>query len=382
MRKIPFGKPILGREEEQAVIEVMRSGVMAHGPKIKAFEQGFCDFTGSKHSIGVSSCTAGMHLYYFHLGLGPGDEVIVPAMTHTATAHAVSLTGAKPVFVDAELITGNMDLDQLEGAITPNTRAIAIVHYLGQPIDMYKVMEIAKKHDLKVVEDCALAIGTYLDGQHAGMFGDVGVYSFYPVKHITTAEGGIIMAQDDELAHQLTIKRAFGMDKHVGERKTPGVYDIQGLGFNYRMNEIQAAIGVEQLKRAKGFLEQRRSNFHYLKKALKDIQGIQVIGDEEQNGKTASHYCLVTRFAPEIAQHRESIIPALNQLGIGTSIYYPKPVPMMSYYQIKYGYQAEQFPGASSIANDSIALPVGPHLEQQDLDYIIENVTKVIQSYT
>lgn len=382
MRKIPFGKPILGREEEEAVIEVMRSGVMAHGPKIKAFEQGFCDFTGSKHSIGVSSCTAGMHLYYFHLGLGPGDEVIVPAMTHTATAHAVELTGAKPVFVDAELTTGNMDLDQLESAITANTRAIAIVHYLGQPVNMHRVLEIARKHDLKVVEDCALAIGTYLDGQHAGMFGDVGVYSFYPVKHITTAEGGIMMAQNDELAHQLSIKRAFGMDKHVGERKTPGVYDIQGLGFNYRMNEIQAAIGVEQLKRAKGFLELRRSNFHYLKKALKEIQGIQVIGDEEQPGYTASHYCLVTRFVPEIAKHREAIIPALNQAGIGTSIYYPQPVPMMSYYQKKYGYQQEQFPNAASIAYDSIALPVGPHLSQEDLDYIIENVTTVIQQYT
>ena len=382
MKKIPFGKPILGREEEEAVIEVMRSGIMAHGPKIKAFEAAFAEFTGSKHTIGVSSCTAGMHLYYFHLGLGPGDEVIVPAMTHTATAHAVELTGAKPVFVDAELTTGNIDLQQLEAAITPKTKAIAIVHYLGQPIDMNKVMDIARQHGLKVVEDCALAIGTRLGDRHAGMFGDVGVYSFYPVKHITTAEGGIIMAQDDELAHQLSIKRAFGMDKHVGERKIPGVYDIQGLGFNYRMNELQAAIGVEQIKRAKGFLEKRRFHFHQFKQALKKIDGIQVIGDEEQPGYKASHYCLVTRFSGPIAKHRDEIISALNQLGIGTSIYYPKPVPMMSYYKSKYEYKAEQFPNALSIANDSIALPVGPHLVDEDLEYIIENVTKTVQKYS
>lgn len=382
MRKIPFGKPILGKEEEDAVIEVMRSGIMAHGPKIKAFEAGFSEFTGSKHSIGVSSCTAGMHLYYFHLGLGPGDEVIVPAMTHTATAHAVELTGAKPVFVDAELTTGNMDLEQLEAAITPQTKAIAIVHYLGQPVDMVKVMAIAKKHNLKVVEDCALAIGTYLNGQHAGMFGDIGVYSFYPVKHITTAEGGLIMAQDDELAHQLSIKRAFGMDKHVGERKTPGIYDIQGLGFNYRMNEIQAAIGVEQLKRAKGFLEKRRSNFHTLKQAINKLDGLQVIGDEEKPGQQASHYCLVVRFNQALAQHRAEIIPALNEKGIGTSIYYPNPVPMMSYYKDKYGYKQEQFPAAASIAYDSIALPVGPHLESDDLTYISDSLSQVIQNYS
>jgi len=378
MRKIPFGKPILGKEEEDAVIEVMRSGIMAHGPKIKAFEAGFSAFTNSKHSISVSSCTAGMHLYYFHLGLGPGDEVIVPAMTHTATAHAVELTGAKPVFVDAELTTGNMNLEQLEASITHKTKAIAIVHYLGQPLDMFKVMQISQKYGLKVVEDCALAIGTYLNDQHAGSFGDVGVYSFYPVKHITTAEGGIIMAQDDELAHQLGIKRAFGMDKHVGERKTPGIYDIQGLGFNYRMNEIQAAIGVEQLKRVKGFLEKRRSNFHTLKEQLSKFDGLQVIGDEERKGYQASHYCLVTRFDKEIAQHRAKIIPALNKLGVGTSIYYPNPVPMMSYYQNKYGYAMEQFPGASSIACDSIALPVGPHLEAEDLTYISDSLSKVL----
>jgi len=378
MRKIPFGKPILGKEEEDAVIEVMRSGVMAHGPKIGAFESAFSCFTGSKHSVGVSSCTAGMHLYYFHLGLGAGDEVIVPAMTHTATAHAVELTGAKPVFVDAELTTGNMDLDQLEASITPNTRAIAVVHYLGQPVDMHRVLAIAKKHQLKVVEDCALALGTYLGDTHAGRFGDVGVYSFYPVKHITTAEGGMITVQDDKLAHQLTIKRAFGMDKHVGERTTPGVYDIQGLGFNYRMNEIEAAIGIEQLKRAKGFLEKRRSNFHTLKKELITLEGIQVIGDEETQGQQASHYCLVVRFEPKLAAKRESMIKDLNAQGIGTSIYYPKPVPMMSYYQNKYGYKQEQFPAAASIAYDCIALPVGPHLDGEDLNYISSNFKTIV----
>ena len=194
-----------------------------------------------------------MHLVWFTLGLGAGDEVIVPAQTHVATAHAVELTGAKAVFVDAEADTGNIDIAAIESAITTNTKAIVVVHFLGMPVDMIPVVALARKHKLFVMEDCALAIGARFDGIHAGVHGDVGVFSFYPVKHMTTAEGGMIITRDADLAARLRLRKAFGVDRAHGERKIPGAYDVVTLGFNYRMNEIQAAIGSAQLKKMDGF---------------------------------------------------------------------------------------------------------------------------------
>src|SRR4051812_15635691 len=161
MRTIPFGKPIIGEEEKKAVLDVLSGPILVHGPKAKEFEAAFAQYTKAPYAVSVSSCTAGLHLAYFYLGLGPGDEVIVPAQTHTATVHAVELCGAKPIFIDAEGKTGNIDISQIERAVTPRTKALSIVHFLGMPVDMDAVMAIARKHKLFVVEDCALAIGTY-----------------------------------------------------------------------------------------------------------------------------------------------------------------------------------------------------------------------------
>ena len=202
MREIPFGRPIIGEAERAAVLDVLYGPILVHGPRTIAFENAFAKWTGAPHAISVSSCTAAMHLVYFTLGYGPGDEVIVPAQTHTATAHAVELTGAKAVFVDSERRTGNIDVSAIEAAITPRTRAIAVVHYLGVPVDMAGIGAVAKRHGLFVLEDCALAIGTRIDGVHAGLFGDVGCFSFYPVKHMTTAEGGMIITRNAALAAQ------------------------------------------------------------------------------------------------------------------------------------------------------------------------------------
>ncbi|HYF04219.1 MAG TPA: aminotransferase class I/II-fold pyridoxal phosphate-dependent enzyme, partial [Patescibacteria group bacterium] len=209
-RNVPFGRPLLGKEEKQAVADVLEGDILVHGPKAKEFENAFAAYTRAPHAVSVSSCTAALHLSYFYLGLGKGDEVIVPAQTHNATAHSVELTGAKPVFVDAEIRTGNIDIEQIEAAITERTRAISIVHYLGLPVDMPHIMEIAKKHNLFVVEDCALAIGAQLDGIHAGLFGDVGCFSFYPVKHMTTAEGGMLITKDEKIALKIARQKAFG----------------------------------------------------------------------------------------------------------------------------------------------------------------------------
>ncbi|MFC1584525.1 DegT/DnrJ/EryC1/StrS family aminotransferase [Fibrobacterota bacterium] len=384
MANIPFGKPIIGEEELQSVREVMESGVLAHGPKIHEFEKAFAGFTGAPYAVGVSSCTAALHLFYFHAGIGQGDEVIVPAQTHTATAHAVSLTGATPVFVDAEEETGNINIGHIEQAITGKTRAISVVHYLGMPVQMDKVTAIAEKRGLLVVEDCALSIGARINGVHTGLFGDAGCFSFYPVKHMTTAEGGALITRDPGLAKQITNKRAFGMDKHVGVRTVPGLYDIQGLGFNYRMNEMQAAIGVHQVARLPGFLAARKRNYKLLAERLRDsacsdhFRLLQSSGD----GYESSYYCLTILLTGKAAERRDEILLALKNQNIGTSIYYPHPVPLMSYYREKFGFRPEDFPVAAMLSNTGVALSVGPHITEENIDTMVKALEVVIiESY-
>lgn len=375
---VPFGKPIIGEEERAAVAEVLAGDILVHGPRAIQFEADFAAYTGSPHAVSVSSCTAGMHLVWFTLGLTAGDEVIVPAMTHTATAHAVELTGATAVFVDVEPATGNIDIDQIEAAITPRTKAIAVVHYLGMPVDMPRVMEIARKHNLFVMEDCALAPGTRIDGVHAGLLGDVGVFSFYPVKHITTAEGGIVITRDGELAAKLRLLKAFGVDRNHGERKVPGMYDVVALGFNYRMSELHAAIGIAQLKRLDGFLAARERNDQALRAALAAVPQVSLF--ETTNDRlVSSYYCLSVMLAPEVAIHREKIMAAMSAQGIGTSIYYPQPVPRMTYYRQKYGWEESRYPNATAIADRSIALPVGPHINETHMALIADGLRNSIE---
>lgn len=367
MQKIPFGRPIIGQEEQDAVQKVLQGPILVHGPISTQFEEQFAAFTGAPHAVSVSSCTAGMHLIYFALGYGPGDEVIVPAQTHVATAHAVALTGVRPVFVDAEPETGNIDINAIEAAITPRTRAIAMVHYLGVPVDMPQVTAIARKHNLFVLEDCALAPGAKVDGIHAGLLGDAGVFSFYPVKHMTTAEGGMVILRDPELAARLKLLKAFGVNRSHGERKVPGVYDAVDLGFNYRMSEIHAAIGMEQVKKLPGFLARRKENFTALSEHLEDIPGLHVLPQPSHGRLESCHYCLGALLDENLAPRRPEIMTALGKQGVGTSVYYPHPVPRMKYYQDKYGYDATLYPNAARISDGMIALPVGPHLNIDDM---------------
>ncbi len=377
MKNIPFGRPIIGDQEKSAVLDVLNGHILTHGPKVKEFEKKFTEFIGNGYSLAVASCTAALHLSYFYLGIGPGDEVIVPAQTHTATAHAVEFCSAKPVFIDSEEETGNINIDLIEGSITARTKAISLVHFLGMPVDMNRINRIAKKHNLFVVEDCALAIGSYFSGNHAGLHGDVGCFSFYPVKHMTTGEGGMLVTKHYKIKEIINKQRAFGIDKQIAERKVPGVYDIEMLGFNYRMSEIQAVIGIEQLNRVNTFLEKRKENFERLEAGLIKIDGIRLFKSSYGDFKS-SYYCLSFILATNLTSKRTEIVKRLNENGIGTSVYYPMPVPLMSYYKKKYGYKKNLFPKASLISDCSIALPVGPHLELEDMDYIINVLEKVI----
>jgi perosamine synthetase len=376
-RTIPFARPWITDQERQAVLEVLQGDILTHGPQNRSFEEEFARFVGDgAHCVAVSSCMAGLHLAYLQLGIGPGDEVIVPAQTHVATAHAVEIVGARPVFLDCEPATGNLDTSRLEDLVTPRTRAIGLVHFVGIPCHMDAIMAVAGRHGLKVIEDCALAVGARYRGKHVGLIGDVGCFSFYPVKHITTGDGGMVITRHAELAERIRKARGFGVDRTFAERSIPGMYDVPSLGLNYRMSDINAALGRTQLRRIGEILGRRQAHFNQLREGLAHLDHVHII---DANGPTAcnSHYCLTVVLRGPLESRRNELIGRLNEAGIGTSVYYPQPVPRMTYYQKKYGYRPEAYPHATAISDYGIALPVGPHLDEDDVAYIIRHFTRI-----
>ena len=320
---IPFGKPLIDKSEIDSVNKTIKSKILVHGPKATEFENSFKSFTKSKHAITVSNCTTGMNLIYFSLGIGKGDEVIVPAQTHIATAHAVEFTGAKAVFVDCDIKTGNLTLEKIKKKVTKKTKAICVVHFLGIPVDIKEIKAYAKKNKLFLIEDCALALGAKYYDRHVGTIGDAGVFSFYPVKHICTGEGGMIITNNNKIAKKLRLIKAFGVNKTFSQRKTPGLYNSNYLGTNYRMSEIHCSLGVSQMKKIKFFLKKRKHNFNYLLTSIKSKK-IQII-DSNNNQLKSSHYCFSIVLKENISNKRNQIIKKLNNNGIGTSIYYPHP---------------------------------------------------------
>lgn len=371
VRKIPFGKPWITKSERDAVLGVLDGDVLTHGPQAHAFEQEFAAFMGDgAHCVTVSSGMAALHLAYWQLGIGAGDEVLVPAQTHVATVHSVEYVGARPVFVDCDRQTGNIAPESIEPLITPRTRAIGVVHFNGIPCDMEAIMRIADRHGLKVVEDCALAVGSRISGRHAGLFGDAAIFSFYPVKHITTGDGGMFASRHADLAAKVAKARAFGVDRGFAERAIPGMYDVPTLGLNYRMSDINASIGRKQLERIGIILERRRANFETLKAALCRLPGLTIL-DSASPARQQSWYCLSVVIEDADAEQRNALVKRLNALGVGTSVYYPQPVPRLTYYRNKYGNDLSLYPNAARISDQSIALPVGPHLGSGDVEYIV-----------
>jgi perosamine synthetase len=376
---IPFGRPDITDVDREAVMRVLNGHILTHGPECKSFEAEFGAFLGpGAHCVSVSSCMAALHLAYLHFGFGPGDEVIAPAVTHVATVHAIEWVGAKPILVDPDPATGNITAAGIEAALTPNTRAVSLVHFVGIPCEMDEIVALCERRNLKLVEDCAIAIGARYKGRHVGLFGDVGTFSFYPVKHITTGEGGMFLSRHPEVATQVARLRAFGVDRTHSERSIPGMYEVPSLGLNYRMSEMQAALGRTQTAKLEKLLEARRRNFIALKGKLRQTEGIRII-DTTSAHALNSHYCLVVVLEGKYAPQRNEIIAELNATGIGTSIYYPQPVPRMKYYQDKYGYEGDRFPVATEISDCSIALPVGPHLGVLEMETIGAHLQAVLR---
>ena len=382
MMKYPFGKPIFDNNlYMNSIKKILDSGKLVHGSNLEEFENSFKKFTKAQDAISVSSCTTGMQLFYNVLQISNGDEVIVSSQTHVATAHAIESCGAKPVFIDSEKDTGNIKIDDIEKRINKKTKAITIVHYLGNPVNMEKIKKLAKKYNLYILEDCALALGAKIKKKHVGLFGDAGFFSFYPVKHMTTGEGGMIIIKNKKFSKIIRKMRAFGYNKNLNQRKIPGQYDVDTFGFNFRMGEINASIGINQLKNQKKFHYTRKKNYYFLLKNLNNFKSFNILKHLEDNKYQSAYYCFSLILNDKIKNKRKQLIKNLNKMGLGTSIYYPKPVPLLKYYKKKYGFKDVNFKNSKVISENSICLPIGPHLSIKDLKEIIKILKLVFNMY-
>ena len=379
MRQIDFARPMIGAEEKKAVLECLESPQLVHGPRSQEFENSFSLFMGGGFSTSTSSATTALQLAYLTLGIGHGDEVIVPSLTHVASANSILSVGATPVFVDIGAHDGNILVSQINEAISPRTKAICVVHFLGVPVDMNAVMKIAKDSNLYVIEDCALAIGSRVQGTHVGLIGDCGAFSFYPAKHITTGEGGMLVSKNSDLIDKAKKVKAFYYDKNVGDRKIPGLYDIIGFGLNLRMSEIAAALGNAQLKRVSEFILKRKNNTEELANYIGQTKYGSLL-PISQTSSDSSYYCASFVLEPQYVKNRNIVAASMNDLGIGTSIYYPIALPESTFYSSNPSISRTiSSQNATRLANANIALGVGPHLDSSDMVYVAEKLIEVLE---
>lgn len=367
---IPFAKPIINKEEKNAASNVLEGHILTHGPMCKSFENSFSLFHNNMNAVTLSNCTSAMFLALKSLNIGINDEVIVPAMTHIATAHCVSHTGAKVIFCDIDSKTGNIDPDKIKAKITANTKAIIVVHYIGLPADMDKILDVIRGKDISLIEDCAAALGAKYDNKLVGTFGIAGCFSFYPTKHITTMEGGMLISKDKIFTENIRKLSSFGYTKNLYERSTPGVYDIDKLGYNFRMTEVAAAIGNEQIKKLNLFLDKRNSNAQIIRDGLTGCNEIEIL--PSKMGKSiSSNFCVNIILKKGGAELRNSLILKLKENNIGTSVHYPVCLPTSIYYKDKIK-NTNEFLVAEHFASGTISLPCGPHINKKQANIIVE----------
>ena len=365
MINIRFSKNEIKNKDFKNVKSIFKSGWLTHGKFTKLFEDNFALFVKSKYCISVSSCTAGLHLSCLAAGFEKGDEVIVPAMTHTATAHAVEYTGAKAVFADVELISGNVNLETIKKKVNKNTKGIILVHMAGLPCDLESIIKFCKAKKIVIIEDCAHALGTTYNNKHVGNFGITGCFSFYPTKQVTTGEGGMVVTNDKILFDKVKKLKAFGIDTDVSERKIVGNYDVKSLGFNYRMTDFQAALGYGQIISYKKNLVKRVA---IAKRYIKNLSKSKQISHTPFS-KNNSYFIFQI-----FCKNRNKILEELKKKKIGVSVHYMHPLPTMSYYKKKYRVASKHYVNASQYANTNISLPVYPSLSMRDVDYISKTI--------
>ncbi|HET9496015.1 MAG TPA: DegT/DnrJ/EryC1/StrS family aminotransferase [Chloroflexia bacterium] len=355
---INIARPMIGEEEKQAVLEVLESGQLAQGKVVADFEAAFAEYCGVKHAIATSNGTTALHVALLAHEIGPGDEVITVPFTFIASANSVLYTGARPVFVDIEPDSFNIDVDQIEAAITPRTKAIMPVHLFGNPADMTRIMEIAGRRGLIVIEDAAQAHGAELEGARAGSWG-TGCFSFYPTKNITTGEGGMVTTSDDKVADLARLIRAHGMRVR---------YYHEMLGFNFRMTNIHAAIGLAQMRKLESFNRARIANAAYLSERLpRDKVQVPTV----RPGARHVFHQYTVRVLPPL--ERDAVREKLAAAGVGSEVYYPVPVHEQQLYR-ELGYGDRRFPVSEQAARQVLSLPVHPGLSREDLDTIVAAV--------
>ena len=349
---ISIAKPLIGEEEKQAVMEVLNSGMIASGPRTREFESQFAEYVGVKHAIATTSGTTALHLGLLALGVGPGDEVIIPSFSFIASVNSILFCNAKPVFCDVNPRTFNIDPSKIEDLITPNTKAIMPVHLYGQSADMNAISDIAEKHDLFVIGDAAQAHGAKYNGKMIGSTGDLECFSFYPTKNMTTSEGGMVTTNNEEL-----FEKADSIRNH-GREKTKWGYEHGRIGYNYRMTDICAAIGLQQLKKLPDFVNKRRQNAQYFNENLKNVETPFVLENAEHSYHQYTIKC----------DDRENLINKLKENEIGFGIYYPKPLHHYPHLE-RYGH--DDLKTSELLCQEVLSLPVHPALTQEDLEKII-----------
>jgi perosamine synthetase len=377
---LSYARQSVDEEDIAAVVDVLRSDWLTTGPKVLAFEEAFAARVGAKYAVAVSNGTAALHAAVFAAGIGPGDEVIVPAMTFAASANCVRYLGGTVVFADVRLDSLNLDPERVEAAITPHTRAVITVDYTGQPSDLEQLGELAKRHGLLLIEDASHALGATYHGAPVGAISDLTTFSFHPVKQITTGEGGMITTNNPELAARCRLLRNHGITSDHRQREKAGswFYEMVDLGYNYRLTDFQCALGLSQLKKLSGWIERRRAiaaRYNTAFSSCPEIESPVVMPDREP----AWHLYVIRLRTDRLLAGRTKIFQALRAENIGVNVHYI-PVPWHPYYQ-QLGYGKGHWPVAENAYEQMISLPMWPGMIGQDIEDVISAVTKVLDHF-
>ncbi len=375
---LPLSRPAIGPEEIEAVVAALTSGWITSGPRAAELEEIFRAETGAQHAIAVTSATAGLHMVLTALGIGPGDEVVTPSMTFASTVNQVALRGATPVFADNDYHTMQVIPEALAEKIGPRTKAVMPVHFAGPPADMDPIILAAAKAGVPVIEDAAHAVGTVYKGRPAGALGDVAIFSFHPIKNITTGEGGMITCKDGELANKLRLLRFHGIErdawKRYGKGGTPH-YDIREPGYKYNLTDIQAALGVVQMKRVRELNARRGALAARYVAALSGVSGIDLPGVPAYAHEDSHHLFIV-----KITGHdRDAFIGRLADYNVGVGLHFP-PCHLLTYVRERYGSKPGDFPGAERAGERILSLPLFPGMADGDVDYVCAAIREILSS--
>jgi len=371
---VPFYVPWITKEDKKAVLEILNSRWLTGGLKAREFEKLFADSIGVKHAVSVNSGTAALHLAIQTLDLKAGDEVIVPVFTYVATANAVLYNGAKPIFADIDSKTFNVSAESVLERITSKTKAITVVHYAGQSVDMEEILDVAEDHKLHVIEDCAHSLGSEYRGRKTGSIGIVGSFSFYPTKMITTLEGGMLTTNEDWIERKARLLREHGMTRSALDREKTADwhYDVNEMGYNYRLNEVQAALGVSQLKRVEDGIKKRVEVARYYTRKLRRTNG--AITPYEAKDRTHVYHLYVIKILKEkCGLTRDELFEKLSAKGIGLSVHYT-PLHLLTFYKRIAGCTTGSFPNAEEVYSEVLSLPIFPTISRDQTDYVIRSI--------